>query len=60
MNARTPFVSQIQATKSMQPGQGALDDPPRSPQAAAMGPTAFGQLLAIPRRSSWSRCGCES
>ena len=48
MNARTPFVSQIQATKSMQPGQGALDDPARAPEAAAMGPAAFGQLAGDP------------
>jgi hypothetical protein len=48
MNGRTPFVSQIQAAKSMQPRQRALDDPPRSPQAAAMGPSAFGQLAGDP------------
>jgi len=44
MNARSPFVPQIESTKSMQPRERALDDPPCPPQPAAMGPSAFGQL----------------
>jgi hypothetical protein len=48
MNARTPFVSHVEATKSMQPSQGALDDPPRTPKPAAVGPSAFGELAGDP------------
>jgi len=44
MNARTPFVPQIESTKSMEPRQRAFDDPARAPKAAAVGPTTFRQL----------------
>ena len=36
--------SQIESTKSMKPRERALDHPPRPPQPAAVGPSAFGQL----------------
>src|SRR5712691_12405607 len=48
MNARTPFVSQVESPKSMQPRQRALDDPTRAAQAAAVGPSAFRQLAGDP------------
>lgn len=44
MDARAPFVAQIQSTKSMEPGKGALDDPARAPQSASVRSTAFRQL----------------
>jgi hypothetical protein len=48
MNARTPFVSQVEATKSMQPRQRAFDDPAGVPKPAAVGPSAFRQLAGNP------------
>jgi hypothetical protein len=48
MNARTPFVSHVQSTESMQPRQRALDDPSRSPKPAPVGPSAFRQLAGDP------------
>ena len=48
MNARTPFVSHVEATKSMQPRQRALDHPPCAPQPAAVRPSAFRQLAGDP------------
>ncbi len=48
MNARTSFVSQVEPTKSMQPRERALDDPPRPPEPAAVGLAAFGQLAGDP------------
>jgi hypothetical protein len=48
MNARTPFVSHVESTKSMQPRQRALDHPPRAPQPAAVGPSTFRQLAGDP------------
>ena len=48
MNARTPFVTQIESTKSMEPGQRALDDPARAPQSAAVRAAAFRQLAGDP------------
>ena len=48
MDAWTPFVPQIESTKSMEPGQGAFDDPARASQAAAMGTAAFRQLAGDP------------
>jgi hypothetical protein len=48
MNTRTPFVSKVESTKSMEPRQRALDDPPRAAKAAAVGPTALCQLAGDP------------
>jgi len=48
MNARTPFVSHVESTKSMQPRQRPLDDPAGTPKPAAMGPAAFRQLAGDP------------
>jgi hypothetical protein len=44
MNARTPFVSHVESTKSMEPRQRALDDPPRASQSAAVRAAAFREL----------------
>jgi len=48
MNARTPFVPQIESTKSMEPGQRAFDDPARTAQSAAVRTAAFRQLAGDP------------
>lgn len=48
MNARATFVPDVEAPKSMQPGQGAFHDPARAPEAAAMRPAAFRQLTGDP------------
>ena len=48
MNARAPFVADVEAPKPMQPGQGAFNDPAGSPEAAAMRPPAFRQLARDP------------
>ena len=48
MDARATLVTDGQASKPMQPGQRALDDPARAPQAAAVRTTAFGQLRRDP------------
>ena len=48
MHARTTFVSQIQSTKAMKPGEGALDDPARASQSAAVRAAAFRELAGDP------------
>ncbi len=48
MNARTPFVSQIEPTKSMEPRQRPLDDPARPSKSAAVRSAAFRQLARDP------------
>jgi hypothetical protein len=48
MNARTPFVPQIESPKSMEPGQRAFDDPARPSQSAAVRTAAFCQLAGDP------------
>jgi len=48
MNARAPFVSHVESTKSMQPRQRSLDDPPGAPKPAAVRPSAFRQLTGDP------------
>ena len=48
MNARTSFVSQIESTKSMEPGQRAFDDPARASQSAAVRTATFRQLAGDP------------
>jgi hypothetical protein len=48
MNARTPFVSHVESTKSMQPAKRALDNPPRASKPAAVRPTTFRQLGSDP------------
>ena len=48
MNAWTPFVPQIESTKSMEPGQRAFDDPARASQSAAVRTAAFRQLAGDP------------
>ena len=52
MNARTPFVSEIESTKSMEPGQRTFDDPARASQSAAVRAAACRQLAgdAAPRQ----------
>jgi hypothetical protein len=44
MDAGTTFVSQIESTKSMEPGEGPLDDPAGAAQSAAVRAAAFRQL----------------
>ena len=44
MHARAPFVAHVQAAKSMQPRQGALDHPSRPPETAAVRLTTFREL----------------
>lgn len=48
MNARSPFVSQVESTKAMQPRQRALDDPAGASESAAVRAAAFGQLAGDP------------
>ena len=48
MNARSPFVPQIESAKAMQPRQRALDDPPSAAESAAMRAAAFRQLAGDP------------
>lgn len=48
MHTRAPFVSQIESTKSMKPGQRAFDDPARASQSAAVRAAAFRQLARDP------------
>jgi hypothetical protein len=48
MNARTPFVSHVESTKSMEPRQRAFDHPARAPQSAAVRPAPFRQLAGDP------------
>ena len=48
MNAWSPFVAQIESTKSMQPRQRALDDPAGASEAAAVWAAAFRQLAGDP------------
>jgi hypothetical protein len=48
MDTRTTFVTQIESTKSMQPGERAFDDPAGAAQSAAMGPAAFRELTGDP------------
>jgi hypothetical protein len=48
MNARTPFVPQIESTKSMESSERALDDPARASQSAAVRTAAFRQLAGDP------------
>ena len=48
MHARTPFVSQIESTKAMKPGERALDDPARASESAAVRTAAFRQLAGDP------------
>jgi hypothetical protein len=48
MNARPPFVPQIESTKSMQPRQRTFHDPARATESAAMGRAALGELRANP------------
>jgi hypothetical protein len=48
VNARATFVSNVEAPKPMQPGQGAFHDPAGAPEATAMRPTAFRQLTGDP------------
>ncbi len=48
MHTRSPFVSQIESTKSVEPGERALDDPAGSTQSAAVGAAALGQLTGDP------------
>ena len=48
MHARTTFISQIETTKAMEPGERALDDPARPTQATAMWAAAFRELTGNP------------
>ena len=48
MNTRTPFVSQVEATKSVEPRERALDDPPGASESAAVRAAAFRQLAGDP------------
>ena len=48
MNARSPFVPQIQATKSMQPRERALDDPACAAEATAVRAPSFRELRRDP------------
>ena len=48
MDAWTAFIPQIEATKSMEPGQGSFDDPARASESAAVGTAAFRQLAGNP------------
>src|SRR4051812_11296870 len=43
MNTRTTLVSDVEAAKSVQPRQGALDDPARASEATAVRLTSSGQ-----------------
>lgn len=46
MHAGPTLVAHRQSTKPMQPREGALDDPPRASEAAAMVGAALGELGA--------------
>ena len=48
MNRRATFVAQVEPAKSMEPRQGAFDDPPRAAEATAMWRSALGELGADP------------
>ncbi len=44
MNARSSFVTHVKSTEAVQPRQGALHDPSRAPETAAVRLTPFGEL----------------
>lgn len=46
MHTCPTLVTHGQPAKPVQPGEGALDDPPRAPETTAMAGTAFGELGA--------------
>jgi len=48
MHAGSAFVSQVEATKSVEPRERALDDPPGASESAAVRAAAFRQLAGDP------------
>ncbi len=48
MDTGSTFVTQVEATEPMQPGQRAFHDPSRTTEPAAMGRAALGELGVDP------------
>jgi hypothetical protein len=60
MDAVVAFIANGEATKLVEPGERALDDPAEHAKAAAVGRAAMAEDRNMPRAARQSRCGCES
>jgi hypothetical protein len=59
MDAVVAFIANGEATKPVEPGERALDDPAEHAKAAAVGRTATAEDRNNAGAARRSRCGCE-
>jgi hypothetical protein len=60
MDAVVAFIANGEATKPVEPGERALDDPAEHAKAAAWDVRRRPKIATMPRAARRSRCGCES